>query len=662
MPAGRSGVGVAVRTLAIWLTVALVISLIPLSQPAAQRAEGDVQIAAVRWGWEWGCGVYPGDRQVPLEVTFVNGEQAVGAISVVAHLEGLPFRGGGGEDDPRAVVSPIVVLPGGAFEATFLLDVLGNATPGVYRIPLTLTYRTIEVDSSSPISISWVSNDTFDSTGRAAATLPVLTYGPEVEQESVIEVVVGRPCGILSLGVTQYPSVLRAGDAGALIISLRNLGREALRDVLVEVEPVGIGASFQAAGGSPGFDLRGLTTGGSSLQSSGVTVEGRREFFFESIPPMGSARFTVSVRVSEGCPRGIYQLPVRVSYRRVDGTHVEELTVAQVVVSTPLSRPASIEPDRPHINIVSALTSPDPLPVGGSGSLTIVLLNAGPGDAYGLSLDLLPAGEEAQQASLAGLMGMAGGMPYMGAPQSSQAGGAESPLRILRGANRVFLGDLKAGENVTVSFEVGVDPTAESGFLEVPLLLRYRDELGNRYEESLRIAIPVARRAELALTLEDSPARPGEDVTLRGDLVNLGEGDAEGVVVELVDGGGYFRQLAPAVVSRIPGGDREDVGVRLLVSDATPPGTYELPLRVSYRSGLSQTVSVGFTAVVVVESPSQTSGGVSLRSLAPWIALAAGSGAAGVLGLATARRKREGPHYEPENFSPVPAAAGGDGA
>ncbi len=449
---------------------------------------------------------------------------------------------------------------------------------------------------------------------------------------------------------------------GALIISLRNLGKEALRDVLVEVEPVGIGASFQAGGGSPGFDLGGMTTGGSSLQSAGVAVEGRREFFFESIPPMGSARFTISVRVSEGCSRGIYQLPVRVSYRRVDGTHVEELTLAQVVVSTPLSRPTSIEPDRPHVNLVSALTSPDPLPVGGAGSLTLVLLNAGPGDAYGLSLDLLPAGEEAQEASLAGLMGMAGGIPYMGAPQASQAEGGESPLRVLRGANRIFLGDLKAGENVTVSFEVGVDSSAESGFLEVPLLLRYRDELGNRYEESLRIAIPVARWAELALILEDSTAHPGGEITLRGGLVNLGEGGAEGVVVELVDGGGYFRQLAPAVVSGIPTGDREDVGIRLLVSDATPPGTYELIFRVSYRGGLSQTFYAESTAVVVVEPPSQVSGGVSLRSLTPWIVLLAGSGAAGALGLATVRRRRGGPHYEPEGFSPVPAAAGGEGA
>ncbi len=631
------------RSLGLALLALIVVAPFAVPVMAAQPTYGDVDIAGVKWGWDWGCGVYPGDKQVPLRITFINGDEAISGIAVEAHLEGLPLRGGGGGSNPRAIVSPLVVPPGGAFEATFQLDVQKNATPGVYTIPVTLSYHIVEIDQESLITVSWQDN--------ATLTLPSTAYGPEIKQEFVVEVVIGRPCGVLSIGVSQYPSELRAGDSGFLVISLKNLGGEALRDVIVKIQPLSLGASFQASWGSPGFDVGGLATGASSSQSVGIALEGKRVFFFESIPAGGSTRFTVSVRVSEGCPRGVYQLPIKISYRRLDGTFVEEMSAAQVIVSTPLSRPTSLEPARPHINLVTVETSPSSLKVGSLGNLTLTLYNAGPGDAFSLSLEFVPR-EKAEESPLAGLLGAAGAaVPYMGTSEGAQAAEGDFPLKVLNGASRLFLGDLKAGESATVSLLVGVDASADSGFLEVPLSLRYQDEIGNRYEEVVYIGIVVERPAELTLVVEDASSHPGEELILRGEVVNFGQGDAEGITIELVDGGDYFRQLEPAIVTRVPAGDREDVSLRVLVSDAAPPGTYELTFRISYRSGLSQVDSAESTVVVTVAPQTHPSQRVSLSSWVPWAALL-GSGVAGSLGRLMLRRRKGGPYYEPEDFTP----------
>ncbi|HDD68756.1 MAG TPA: hypothetical protein ENG61_00145, partial [Candidatus Korarchaeota archaeon] len=88
------------------------ISLAMLTNQVVAEPAGDIRVAKVSWGWP-GFGVYPGDRQVPLKIVFVNGERFIAGISVEADLEGLPMRGGGFEGSPRAIISSSSVPPGG---------------------------------------------------------------------------------------------------------------------------------------------------------------------------------------------------------------------------------------------------------------------------------------------------------------------------------------------------------------------------------------------------------------------------------------------------------------------------------------------------------------------------------------------------------------------
>ena len=607
------------------------ISLAMLTNQVVAEPAGDIRVAKVSWGWP-GFGVYPGDRQVPLKIVFVNGERFIAGISVEADLEGLPMRGGGFEGSPRAIISSSSVPPGGIFEADFFLDVEEDATPGTYRIPITLRYHIVEVESESPVSVNL---------GNLSMTLPYLDYGPEVSLQFTVEVVIGLSCGTISLGVSQYPSEMRAGEEGYLLVSLRNLGDEPVREVRVEILPIEGGGSVQSTLGSP-VEISGFS-GGASLQTSGgIALEGRRSFFFPSVDPKSSVCFAIKVRVSEGCPRGIYQVLARISYRRVDGTPVEETSLLQVVVSTPPNVPATVEPDRPHINLIEVETSPNPLKVGEIGELKLTLINLGPGEAFSLTLEF-PSPKREEKSPLEGLFGGAG-LPYVPS-ESSQAQEMDLPLKIINGANKLFLGDLKEGENVSLSLVVGIE-ASETGFLEVPMSLRYKDSLGNEYEELVYVTLMVERSADLVLLVPEASSPPGKEILLRGEVVNMGSGEASGIYIQLVDCEG-FRQLAPAVVTKLAPGDREDVSLRLLVEEDVQLGRYELRFRITYRSAFNETSTYSNVVLQVKPPTTSRSSSFSLIGFTAGVLM----GTASFLGLLL-RKRRRGPYYEPEGFIP----------
>jgi len=265
---------------------------------------------------------------------------------------------------------------------------------------------------------------------------------------------------------------------------------------------------------------------------------------------------TQRMRVPNGLSSGMYDLQVDLSANDYEGQHFEFPSAVAVEV-------AGVGHGRPQLVIEQASTAPAVL---------------GPGDAFSLTLRVLNAGSRtATQATI---------------------GVASSDLAVpSAGSNVVALDPLYIGHWTTTTLPLVLGDIEQAGRRNLELALTYNDYDGGSYSDQQSVGLEVSTALENRpqLIIDGYHARPpslapGDTFTLTLQLANVGGGAAQRLMVTLggegQNGGlGPFAPLESSNVKFVPqlaAGATTEVIQRLAVDGSAAPGSYGLPVSLSF--------------------------------------------------------------------------------
>jgi hypothetical protein len=288
------------------------------------------------------------------------------------------------------------------------------------------------------------------------------------------------------------------------------------------------------------------------------------------IDPGMSATFSVQVQAGT-LSTGAYDLGLNFAYRI--GTSGEFNTPRSVGISVQ-GAPASVTGD-PQVVIERAAPLSLPAMVGEGFNVQVVLRNAGPRKAFGVSLTL-------------------------------DLNDTVSPAQ---GSGSTQVGDLAPGQAVTLTLGLVLDAPSALGRVTQTFRLAYRDgdDVEHTSEETASLDLGSASRQDPQLivsahrTLPEHPG-PGDTFTLSLTLTNVGAGPARRVLTRLGGQAGPdpFLPLGAsnvAYAAEIAPGASATLSQTLLMDGEAEGGAYPLSVELSYENRLgeeqTETESIG---------------------------------------------------------------------
>jgi hypothetical protein len=238
--------------------------------------------------------------------------------------------------------------------------------------------------------------------------------------------------------------------------------------------------------------------------AGGVLIAGSQgsSFRMGDMPPGASATITMPLVVGNEAPAGVQAQSFTISYLQGDETRQSSasisLTVEQVV----------------------------------EGSSILLLQSYSTGQEAALQ----PGQQFTYEMSLrnAGTLSLSNLLVTFGQAQSSSSGTTSTSTTAtvtfapLGNGDTMFLGDLPAGETVTLSQEFIVSNDLESGVYRLPITVQYQDPDGTVNEQSMNASMVVIVQPRLRVTLDealDDPLTLGQIYTLSLKIANLGSSD-----------------------------------------------------------------------------------------------------------------------------------------
>ena len=244
-----------------------------------------------------------------------------------------------------------------------------------------------------------------------------------------------------------------------------------------------------------------------------------------------STTATVPFTVADNAPSAIYNLPIRFTYYTSDGVGFKDLNVPITVVNPP-SFQISSQRETVFTN--------------GDFTVNGTLGNTG-GKAFDVKLSL------------------------------------DSTSFLPNGPSPLLIGDISASRDFTLPLTLSGDVT--SGKYSVPVLLSYRDELGQDQATNLTLTVSVNRRGpDFVASVSSDKLTPGSSSKVSVNVKNVGTDAAYNVKVSLYNGT-VFTPLGVTelnIGSLAPGEEGSaqfDFGV-----NQASPGFYSIPFKVRYEN------------------------------------------------------------------------------
>ncbi|MEA3254672.1 MAG: hypothetical protein U9Q22_02435, partial [Candidatus Altiarchaeota archaeon] len=153
------------------------------------------------------------------------------------------------------------------------------------------------------------------------------------------------------------------------------------------------------------------------------------------------------------------------------------------------------------------------------------------------------------------------------------------------GSSRKFVGDVKANQNFDIAYEI---KPSSSGACTASLTMSYTDEAGTRVSDDITIGLNIedAPVDFKVINISYNPTGPGETVTLKIGLRNVGKSDSTDTTVGL----SLSEPFAPVdtpekYIGKVLGGQGVDVEFKVAVGWDAETKTYTIPLVVDYKVG-----------------------------------------------------------------------------
>ena len=153
------------------------------------------------------------------------------------------------------------------------------------------------------------------------------------------------------------------------------------------------------------------------------------------------------------------------------------------------------------------------------------------------------------------------------------------------GSSRKFVGDV--GENQKFNLAYNIKPSS-SGACTTSLSLSYTDESGTRVSDDVSIGLNIEDAAVdfKVINIGYDPTGPGETVTLKIGLKNVGKSESTDTTVGLTLGEPFAPADTPEkYIGKVSGGQDVDVEFNVAVGWDAETKVYSIPLTISYKVG-----------------------------------------------------------------------------
>ncbi|MBU2100049.1 COG1361 S-layer family protein [Candidatus Micrarchaeota archaeon] len=250
---------------------------------------------------------------------------------------------------------------------------------------------------------------------------------------------------------------------------------------------------------------------------------------------------------------------LRVDSGALNGTYTVQMKTIEEGGSS-RSTPYSIDVQRisPQIEIISV--NPIEISPGATQEVELELKNIGSGKA----IDVLVGSIEDRTVTTTGVV-------------------VERQIKQL-GSSFVYLKELGAGEQKTVSVVLGVNPEADQETYTVPITIKFKDDELTDYTETKYIGIKVMENARMDSVLSNAEPKPfpGGTTEITFDLFNTGIGDAKSLVVEVSTEIGQFENTK-TFIGTMNADDFDSFKETLKLKSDLQKGEYPVTLKFFYK-------------------------------------------------------------------------------
>jgi hypothetical protein len=328
------------------------------------------------------------------------------------------------------------------------------------------------------------------------------------------------------------------------------------------------------------FDLWVVVKNTSGIDSKPVVFNLDVDYPFSLDPGVSSAKELGTIKAFE---KTLVKYKVRVDSSALNGTYTVRFETTEKGVMS-RSTPYSIDVQRikPQIEVVSV--NPIELAPGTVTEVKLKIRNIGSGKA----LNVLIGSIEDRTVTSTGVV-------------------VEREIKQL-GSSFVYLSELNAGKEETVSILLGVNPEAEQQTYMVPITIKFKDEELAEYTQTNYIGIKVIENAELDAVISNADPLPfpGGKTELTFDLFNVGVGDAKSVVVEISTEIGEFTN-SKHFIGTMNADDFDSFKEKLKLNSGIKKGTHPVKITFYYRNQYGEQKTLTKTLMLKVYDASEAS-------------------------------------------------------
>ncbi len=401
------------------------------------------------------------------------------------------------------------------------------------------------------------------------------------------------------------PSITHPGDNFNVQLTLKNLGEEEAKNVLIQIQPqLEIPSNTQ--------EIKNTVK---AIQSPILVESGSSEVYLPVVNPNENKKVTFKMHVSEDAKTGSY--PVKVVVRYYSGNSKDEREQTFVFSIN------VVEKREGFIEIKKVEITPKKISPGDSFTAKFIIQNVGGEPVKSLSLKILSYKVSVQGEIKKVDLSSLSQLPIQGSEQLAQ--NLQSALnQIMRelarqnidaflplGEDNVkYLSELKPGENATVEFQIKANDKLGTGIYPLRIEIDYLTAPNDQEIKDERlVGIDITGKEKLIISkISTSPTRvlPGtSNVEVDLEVENIGTGTARTVLLKPVPQGPFKLSATSEQIINLGSlgkGDSAKASFRIDIAENVTSGVHELPVEVTYTDEVGNEMHLKLNIPIIISS------------------------------------------------------------
>ncbi|AIF69963.1 hypothetical protein PAP_07870 [Palaeococcus pacificus DY20341] len=398
----------------------------------------------------------------------------------------------------------------------------------------------------------------------------------------------------------ETPKIVHPGEDFEVKVRLKNVGMEEAKNLLIKLET------------SPSLESTD-TLKAPKLETPILIGNATDQYYTSLVGTNREVEYTFKLHVSEDAKTGSYPLTLKLEYYSGDAKEGKSQSF-EFSIQVLESRKAFIEIERIEVE-------PKKIEPGDDFTLKITLKNVGEETARGFELKLLPYETQVQgeikNVDLSSLQSL----PIQGSQAISEnlqtalnqliqelaKRNVEAFLPIGED-NSKYVSEIQPNQEVTLEFHVKANEKLENGVYPVRLGISYLSSPNDeKVSDERLVGVEIIGKEELIISkVSTSPSRVlagTNNVEISLEVENIGSGSARYVLLKPEPNDPFeLSETSEQVINlgTLSQGDSAKAVFRVNVKDSISGGTYEIPVKISYKDALGEKQEITLKVPIIV--------------------------------------------------------------